>query len=60
LTGALLVALLGAGAAPPFDLGTLERDRVLTAARAYLEEAPATVTASSSPRSSGGKHDFFS
>ncbi len=43
-----------------FDLAAIERPRVLKAANSYLDEAPVTVTASSSPRSAGGKHDFFS
>ena len=42
------------------DLRTIERERVLTAATRYLKEAPVTITASSSPRSAGGRHDFFS
>jgi Alginate lyase len=37
-----------------------ERARVLTAADRYLRDAPATVTASQSPRSAGGPHDYFS
>jgi hypothetical protein len=37
-----------------------ERARVLAAADRYLKEAPITVTASTSPRSAGGPHDFFS
>jgi hypothetical protein len=47
-------------AAPPFDLAAFERPRVLKNAAKYLNEAPVTVTAASSPRSAGGKHDFFS
>ncbi len=47
-------------AEPGFDLERLERPRVLTAAERYLSEAPVTVTASSSPRSAGGRHDYFS
>src|SRR3954465_2049429 len=47
-------------AAERFDLATLERPRVLKAATRYLSDAPITVTAASSPRSAGGKHDFFS
>jgi hypothetical protein len=43
-----------------FDVAAFDRDRVLRAAAKYLDEQPATVTASSSPRSAGGKHDFFS
>ncbi|MDR3698188.1 MAG: alginate lyase family protein [Candidatus Sulfopaludibacter sp.] len=47
-------------AAPQFDLAALERPRVMKAADKYLAEQPVTVTAASSPRSTGGKHDFFS
>jgi hypothetical protein len=43
-----------------FDIVAIERGRVLKAADRYLTEAPITVTAASSPRSTGGKHDFFS
>jgi hypothetical protein len=44
----------------PLDLKALDRTRVLHAADAYLAEAPITITASHSPRSAGGLHDFFS
>ena len=44
----------------PFDVARFERARVLRAANQYLKERPITITASSSPRSAGGKHDFFS
>jgi hypothetical protein len=47
-------------AAPGFDLSAIERPRVLKAANRYLNDKPVTVTAASSPRSAGGKHDFFS
>jgi hypothetical protein len=53
-------ALPSAGAAAPFDLAAEERPRVLKAANPYLAAEPITVTAASSPRSAGGKHDFFS
>ena len=43
-----------------FDLARFERARVLKAANQYLKELPITVTASTSPRSAGGLHDFFS
>src|SRR4029079_15238774 len=43
-----------------FDLARLERARVLKAANQKLKEQPITITASSSPRSAGGPHDFFS
>ena len=37
-----------------------ERARVLAAASKYLRQSPITVTASISPRSAGGPHDYFS
>ena len=43
-----------------FDLARFERARVMKAAAKYLDAAPITVTAASSARSAGGKHDFFS
>jgi len=43
-----------------FDVAEFDRGRVLKAAMSYLSEAPITITASSSPRSAGGAHDFFS
>jgi hypothetical protein len=46
--------------AEKFDVRAFERPRVLKAAAKYLNEQPVTVTAASSPRSAGGKHDFFS
>jgi hypothetical protein len=42
------------------DLRSIERERVLRAANQYLREKPITITAMSSPRSAGGRHDFFS
>uniref|UniRef100_Q01XX4 Alginate lyase domain-containing protein n=1 Tax=Solibacter usitatus (strain Ellin6076) TaxID=234267 RepID=Q01XX4_SOLUE len=61
LQSALAITALRAGrAAAGFDLNALERPRVLKAANQYLGEKPVTVTAASSPRSAGGKHDFFS
>jgi len=42
------------------DLAKFERPGVLAAAQEYLGEKPLTLTASSSPRSAGGKHDYFS
>ncbi|SPE41426.1 conserved exported hypothetical protein [Candidatus Sulfopaludibacter sp. SbA3] len=46
--------------ASKFDLTRMERPHVLKAAAKYLSEQPVTVTAASSTRSAGGKHDFFS
>src|SRR5215472_10036991 len=42
------------------DLAAFERARVLKEASRYLAEAPITITAATSPRSTGGLHDFFS
>ena len=49
-----------ARSASAFDVAGIERARVVKAADAYLREAPVTLTASSSPRSAGGRHDYFS
>jgi hypothetical protein len=46
--------------ADSFDVGAEERPRVLRGAEKYLKERPVTVTAASSARSAGGKHDYFS
>jgi hypothetical protein len=57
-----LAARVRLGAQPParLNLAALDRSRVLGAANHYLKEAPVTITAASSPRSAGGRHDFFS
>jgi hypothetical protein len=47
-------------AAERLRLSEFERSRVLKAAQRYLKEPPVTITASHSPRSAGGKHDYFS
>ena len=44
----------------PFEVAAFDRARVLRAANQYLKEGPITITASKSPRSAGGLHDFFS
>ena len=56
------VGLSGASlfAQSDFDVAAMERPRVLRGANRYLNEPPITVTAASSPRSAGGKHDYFS
>jgi hypothetical protein len=43
-----------------FNVAAFDRQRILKAAHQYLSEAPITITASHSPRSAGGRHDFFS
>jgi hypothetical protein len=51
---------VGLWAAPSVDVAAIDRKRIVTAADRYLKAKPVTITASSSPRSAGGKHDFFS
>jgi len=48
------------GARNGIDLEASERPRVLAAAKTYLAEQPQTITATRSPRSAGGVHDYFS
>lgn len=43
-----------------FDLTLIERERIIVAADAFLEEEAVTVTAAQCERSSGGLHDFYS
>lgn len=66
---ALIAGLPGATSADPsqpvesqyaFNLVEVERSRILTKARAYLDEAPVTITAYRAERSNGGLHDFYS
>lgn len=59
VTAGLRSSALPAAPASPIDL-TRERARVVVAADTYLTQKPVTITASSSPRSAGGLHDFFS
>lgn len=56
------VATANAWAVAPasVDVATVDHDRILRAANTYLNEKPITVTASHSPRSAGGVHDFYS
>jgi hypothetical protein len=56
-----LIAFSSKGAdKPAFDIVEVERPRIMAKAAEYLSEPPVTVTASHSPRSAGGLHDFFS
>jgi hypothetical protein len=62
LLSALLLWLapaLPSGRSQP-GLDERERARVLAQAARFLKDPPVTVTASRSPRSAGGVHDFFS
>lgn len=45
----------------PYDMvARVDRNRILSEAKRYLSEKPVTVTATRSPRSEGGAHDYFS
>ncbi len=58
--GVLAARIARASTAGDLDLSAIERRRVLIAADRYLREQPITITAASSPRSAGGRHDYFS
>src|SRR5258705_13987086 len=59
--GSILLASMPVAAQhQSFSVPAFDRARVLNAANQYLKEAPITITASTSPRSTGGLHDFFS
>ena len=55
----IIVATLNAQR-PKLNVAAFDRARVLKAANQYLSEKPITITASHSPRSTGGLQDFFS
>jgi hypothetical protein len=59
LTAGLLAARSTFGDTRP-DVARIDRQRILRAAGRYLREQPVTITASSSPRSAGGPHEYFS
>jgi Alginate lyase len=60
LLAVIFLLSVASAATQKFDVAKFDRDRVLKAANQYLSEAPLTITASSSRRSAGGRHDFFS
>jgi hypothetical protein len=57
---ALIIPLSAAAQELQINVASFDRARILKAANQYLSEAPITITASHSPRSAGGLHDFFS
>jgi len=60
LTLLLLTCLSSPTQAQPLDVARMDQPRILRTANAALVEAPVTITAFPSPRSSGGPHDFYS
>src|SRR6266542_4024448 len=56
----LLLSISATAQGSGVNVAAFDRPRVLKAANQYLKEAPITITASTSPRSAGGLHDFFS
>ena len=63
-SGALAALAAPAPASGPLitlsEIEAIDRERILRAANEYLTAPPITITASASPRSKGGKHDYFS
>jgi hypothetical protein len=57
---AVIGLTLAARAQLAVDVSKLDRVRVIAAADLYIKDKPLTITATSSPRSAGGLHDFFS
>ena len=55
-----MLAFLGLLALPQFDLATVERPRLVTAAEASVRVEPKTLVTARNPRSAGGLHDFSS
>jgi len=56
----LLTADSSQASSSGLDLAKFEGPRVVATAKHYLHELPVTITDSSSARSAGGKHDYFS
>jgi hypothetical protein len=54
------LALGGAARRDIPDVAEIDRQRIFTAANRHLRQQPLTITSFSSPRSAGGKHDYFS
>jgi hypothetical protein len=57
---ALAISVASAGDTAMVDVAAIDRTRILTAANKYLKQQPITLTSSTSPRSPGGPHDYFS
>jgi hypothetical protein len=59
--GLMTLAASSLTAAPPaVDVAQIDRDRILKAADAALDQAPVTITAFHAKLSEGGPHDFYS
>jgi hypothetical protein len=60
-SGAVWAAAPHVKSTTPYDMvAKVDRNRILANGKRYLLEQPVTITASQSPRSSGGLHDYFS
>jgi hypothetical protein len=57
---AIIGLAIAARAQSEVDVARLDGPRIIAAAANYIKEKPITITASTSPRSAGGLHDFFS
>lgn len=56
----LVTLALSASGQAAINIVDFDKSRVIAAADRFLKDQPITITASRSPRSSGGEHDFFS
>src|SRR5262245_34777370 len=58
LSGLTLLLSVGPDITEKSDVAIFDHEHVLKAAKQYLSEPPLTITASSSPRTAGGRHDI--
>jgi hypothetical protein len=60
LSGLLLFAAMAVSAAPALNVAAIDRDRILKAADAALNQEPITITKYRAALSEGGPNDFYS
>lgn len=58
--GLVLLCMVITAQTRRINVAAIDRHRIIQAANEYLTQEPVTITASQSPRSAGGPHDFFS
>jgi hypothetical protein len=56
----LILAIQSIAQSVCLNVKEIDRKRVIDAAEKYLKEFPVTITSSTSSRSAGGVHDYFS
>ena len=60
LAGWLLLITTAGGVEPAINVAAIDRDRILKAAAAALQQEPVTITTFPAKLSEGGLHDFYS